>query len=292
MSDSPIHRRLYAQQMLARAFVERDERLMSAFARVPREDFAGPPPWYIRDQEGYRAMPSNDPLVLYQDVLVGLDMARAVNNGSPALHVGLLHKAGIQEGEHVVHLGAGSGYYSAILAELVGPSGQVTAVEYDAKLAEMARAALKPYDQVQVVHGSAFDWPPVKSAAKADVIYVNFALDHPPARWVENLYLNGRLIFPFGVPAMDAAGGRTGVTARAGMLMIERRTAGFEARFLQGVSFVWAEGLDEVPGRHEGLMRAFRSGGHAKIRSLRWGGSPDGREWYGEEGWGLSFDML
>jgi protein-L-isoaspartate(D-aspartate) O-methyltransferase len=92
MSDSPIHRRLYAQQMLARAFVERDERLVSAFSRVPREDFAGPPPWYIRDQDGYRAMPSNDPLVLYQDVLVALDMARAVNNGSPALHVGLLHK--------------------------------------------------------------------------------------------------------------------------------------------------------------------------------------------------------
>lgn len=290
MSGSPIHRRLFAQQMLARAFVERDERLMTAFARVPREEFAGPPPWYVREQDGYRALPSSDPVVLYQDVLIGLDMIRVVNNGSPALHAGLLHKAGVQEGEHVVHLGAGSGYYSAILAELAGPSGQVTAVEYDARLAEMAQAALKRYEQVQVVHGSAFDWPPGK--AKADVIYVNFALDHPPARWVENLYLNGRLIFPFGVPAEDAEGRRTGVTARAGMLMIERRTAGFEARFLQGVSFVWAEGLGEVPGRHEGLWRAFRAGGHTKIRSLRWGGSPGAQEWYGEEGWGLSFDML
>ncbi|MGE6739073.1 hypothetical protein ACQKGC_02225 [Allorhizobium pseudoryzae] len=74
--------------------------------------------------------------------------------------------------------------------------------------------------------------------------------------------------------------------------MIERRTAGFVARFLQGVSFVWAEGLVEVPGRHEGLMRAFRSGSHAKIRSLRWGGAPGSQEWYGEEGWGLSFAML
>jgi protein-L-isoaspartate(D-aspartate) O-methyltransferase len=288
MSDSPIHRRLYAQQMLARAFVERDERLVTAFSRVPREDFAGPPPWYIRDQDGYRALPSNDPLVLYQDVLVALDMARAVNNGSPALHVGLLHKAGVQEGEHVVHLGAGSGYYSAILAELVGPSGQVTAIEYDAKLADMARSSLAQYPQVTVVHGSAFDGPQVQ----ADVIYVNFALDHPPARWVDNLFLGGRLIFPFGVPARDASGMRTGVTARAGMLMIERRMSGFEARFLQGVSFVWAEGLGEVPGRHDGLMRAFRGGGHAKIRSLRWGGLPGENEWYGEEGWGLSFDVL
>ncbi|MCO5730800.1 protein-L-isoaspartate O-methyltransferase [Rhizobium sp. SSA_523] len=304
MSDNPIHRRLFAQQMLARAFVQRDERLLTAMSRVSREAFAGPPPWYIRDQEGYRALPSEDPLVLYQDVLIGLDMARAINNGSPSLHVGLLHKAAVQEGEHVVHLGAGSGYYSAILAELVGPSGQVTAVEYDAKLADMAKAALASYKHVQVVHGSAFDWP----REKADVIYVNFALDHPPARWVDNLYLNGRLIFPFGVPAQDASGGRTGVTARAGMLMIERRTAGFEARFLQGVSFIWAEGLEEVAGRHESVMRAFRSGGHGKIRSLRWGvqaphrqpangNAPDeqasaAQEWYGEESWGLSFDML
>jgi protein-L-isoaspartate(D-aspartate) O-methyltransferase len=291
MSDSPIHRRLYAQQMLARAFVERDERLVTAFSRVPREDFTGPPPWYIRDQEGYRALPSNDPLVLYQDVLIALDMARAVNNGSPSLHVGLLHKANVQEGEHVVHLGAGNGYYSAILAELVGPSGRVTAVEYDAKLAETARSALAQYPQVTVVHGSAFDWPPEKAEAKADVIYVNFALDHPPARWVDNLYLNGRLIFPFGVPAKDASGTRTGITARAGMLMIERCMAGLEARFLQGVSFVWAEGLDEVPGRHDGLMRAFRAGGHAKIRSLRWGGAANDQDWYGEEGWGLSFNV-
>ncbi|WP_137132839.1 methyltransferase domain-containing protein [Rhizobium sp. FY34] len=288
MSGIPLHRSIYAQQMLARAFVEQDEPLAQAFARVPREAFAGPPPWHIRDQDRYRALPSADPVVLYQDVLLGLDMSRSVNNGSPSLHAGLLHQLRVTEGEHVVHLGAGSGYYSAILAELVGQSGHVTAVEYDAKLAQMAKAALAHYPQVTVVHGSAFDWP----QQPADVLYVNFALDHPPARWVDSLHLNGRLLFPFGVPAVDASGRRTGVTARAGMLMIERRTFGFEARFLQGVSFVWAEGLEETPGRHEGLMRAFRGGGHMKVRSLRWGDVAPDQDWYGEEGWGLSFNVL
>ncbi len=280
----PSHRRFYAQQMLARAFVERDERLEAAFARVPREAFAGPPPWYIRDNEGYRALPSQDPVVLYQDILIGLDMQRTVNNGSPSLHAGLMHQARVTEGDHVVHLGAGSGYYSAILAELVGPKGQVTAVEYDALLADRARAALVGYPQVRVIHGSAFDWP----QENADLVYVNFALDHPPARWVDSLYLHGRLVFPLGVPARDASGAYTGVTARAGMLMIERRMAGFEARFVQRVNFVWGEGLDETPGRHEGLMQAFRAGGVSQVRSLRWGDPPGKDEWYGEEAWGLS----
>ena len=42
-------------------------------------------------------------------------------------------------GDHVVHIGIGTGYYTAILAELVGPTGRVTAIEYDASLATAPR---------------------------------------------------------------------------------------------------------------------------------------------------------
>jgi protein-L-isoaspartate(D-aspartate) O-methyltransferase len=37
-----------------------------------------------------------------------------------------------------VHIGAGTGYYTAILACLVGPSGKVTGIEVDASLAARA----------------------------------------------------------------------------------------------------------------------------------------------------------
>jgi len=42
-------------------------------------------------------------------------------------------------GEHVVHIGAGVGYYTAILAKLVGAEGRVTAIEFDAELAARAK---------------------------------------------------------------------------------------------------------------------------------------------------------
>jgi protein-L-isoaspartate(D-aspartate) O-methyltransferase len=52
-------------------------------------------------------------------------------------------------GEQVLHLGCGTGYYTAIIAELVGSAGRVTAVEIDATLARKARAALADGPQVK-----------------------------------------------------------------------------------------------------------------------------------------------
>jgi protein-L-isoaspartate(D-aspartate) O-methyltransferase len=52
----------------------------------------------------------------------------------------LLDQLAIVAGEHVLHLGCG--YCTAILAELVGPTGKITAIEIDASLAEKARPCL------------------------------------------------------------------------------------------------------------------------------------------------------
>ncbi|TNM65543.1 protein-L-isoaspartate O-methyltransferase family protein [Aliirhizobium smilacinae] len=284
----PAHRRNYALQLLAKAGIDSNERLLAAFARVPREDYVGPPPWIFNDvfSAEYHQVASTDPVVLYQDVLVGLDTEKGINNGSPSLHVAALHAFKIREGETVVHMGAGAGYYTAIMAELVGPSGRVIAVEYDASLAERARANLSSYDNVEVVRGDATEWP----RETADIIYANFALDHPPQAWIDNLAPYGRMIFPLGIPAMDN-GKRSGFTRYAAYLMIDRQAQGFGARFLQTVSFIWGESSKPVPaGRHAGLETAFRARGMRKVRSLRWKSSPTDQEWYGEEDWGLSFD--
>jgi protein-L-isoaspartate(D-aspartate) O-methyltransferase len=286
-ADEPLHRQIYARQILAKAGVGSNERLMAAFAKVPREDFVGPPPWVYSDFQNYRQIASEDPLVLYQDILVGLDTERGVNNGMPSLHAGALHALSVRQGEVVAHLGAGSGYYSAILAELVGPSGKVIAVEFDAALAEKARKNLAAFSSVEVITGDATKWP----KEEADVIYANFALDHPPEAWIDNLAISARLLFPLGFPGIER-GRPTGFTRAAGFLLIDRRSGNrFGARFLQPVSFVWAEGQEPAPtGRHEGLEQAFRSRSGYHVRSFRWREPPGGKEWYGEENWGLSFD--
>lgn len=286
--DEPVHRQIYAKQILAKAGVARNDRLLAAFAKVPREEFIGSPPWVYKDFHNYREMASADPVVLYQDMLIGIDTARGVNNGMPSLHAAALHALGIREGETVAHLGAGTGYYSAIIAELVGPSGRVIAVEYDEALAEKARENLGRYANVQLIQGDGTEWP----EEDADVVYANFALDHPPEAWIDNLAIYGRALFPLGVPAIEN-GRPTGFTRWAGFLMIDRRPSGFGAKFLQPVSFVWVEGQVPPPeGRHQRLADAFRSRRGFQVRSFRWQTPPGREEWYGEEDWGLSFEEV
>lgn len=278
-------RALYARQLLAKAGLCDSPRLMKAFSAVSREKFLGAPPWYFRDVGNYRELASADPAVLYQDLVVGLETTRGINNGMPSLHASALHHIGIREGETVAHMGAGTGYYTAIIAQLVGPSGKVIAVEYDAVLADKAKRHLEDCPQVEVVHGSALEFP----VDDADVIYANFALDHPPRKWVDNLAPGGRLVFPFGIPALEGDKS-AGFSRWAAMLKIDRWASGFGAKFLQPVSFIWGEGQEPAPeGRHERLAEAFRSRRLFQVRSFRWGQEATGGEWYGEDGWGLSF---
>ncbi|MGO7565709.1 protein-L-isoaspartate O-methyltransferase, partial [Rhizobium johnstonii] len=75
-----------------------------------------------------------------------------VNNGSPSLHARLLAELDIQICDRIAHIGAGTGYYSAILAELVCTSGHVYAFEMDPDLAAHAQASLAERANVSVIN--------------------------------------------------------------------------------------------------------------------------------------------
>jgi protein-L-isoaspartate(D-aspartate) O-methyltransferase len=128
-----IIRRAYAKQVLASVKVS-DERVEAAFAAAERERYLGPGPWQILRQSGYVPTPDADPVYLYCDVLIGIIPERGLNNGVPSYHAPLIASAAIRSGEHVVHVGAGTGYYTAIMAHLVGSVGRVTAIEFDEAL--------------------------------------------------------------------------------------------------------------------------------------------------------------
>ena len=100
------------------------------------------------------ATASANPAFLYLDRVVGILPERHLNDGQPSLHAKLIAEASPQAGEHVVHIGAGTGYYTAIMAHLVGPSGKVTGIELDPGLAERARDNLSSYPDVDVVCGN------------------------------------------------------------------------------------------------------------------------------------------
>ena len=148
-----IIRTAYAKQILAAARVD-DARLVTAFSATRRDDFFGPGPWPIlRWLRDYVLTPDADPVYLYTDDLIGILPERRINNGQPSLHAHLIHQASPAVGEHVAHIGTGTGYYTAILAHLVGPSGRVTGIEYDCELAARAKASFAPYPNVEIFEG-------------------------------------------------------------------------------------------------------------------------------------------
>jgi protein-L-isoaspartate(D-aspartate) O-methyltransferase len=282
----PTLRRAYARQMLALAEIAEDPPLEDAFAVIPRERFLGPPPWLlVRQPRGYVTLPSADPVLAYQDVLFALAPERRVNNGSPSLHAAWLHAARPRPGERVAHIGAGTGYYSAILAHLVGPEGHVAAVEVDPALAARARDALAPWPNVTVIEGDGAAWP----REEADLVYVNFGVERPAAPWLERLRPGGRAVLPLGVrrPAARHAAG-------AGLLVGRGRTrAHFAARTLGPAFFVFAEGegFAAPEADHAALDAAFEGGGIERVRSLRWGLPPlEGGSWFVGQGWSLDDD--
>jgi protein-L-isoaspartate(D-aspartate) O-methyltransferase len=288
-SGLAIIRRAFARQMLAIAVVEDDVRLENAFASVRRERFLGQPPWIMsRGAAGYRGLASTDPAILYQDILVALSPERGVNNGSPSLHAHWLHAAQLREGESIAHIGCGTGYYTALIAELVGPSGRVLAVEFDPALASPAVDNLADRPNVRVVCGDGAVWP----QEPVDCIYVNFSVERPADAWLERLKPGGRLIFPLGVPDATRTA-RRGRHAFYGLgLLIERVAGGFSAKSLGNAFFVCAEGeLAAEKDERAALVAAFKKGGAESIRSLRWRQPPaPERSWFVGSGWSLSYD--
>ncbi|HEX4765377.1 MAG TPA: methyltransferase [Lichenihabitans sp.] len=267
-------RQFFARQVAGRGRAT-DPRIVEAFAGVPREAFAGPGPWSVNvPGTGYVETPDDDIAYLYQDTLVAIDAARGINIGEPSLHARCLDALALRAGETVLHIGAGVGYYSAILAWLVGPGGRVHAFEIEPDLAARAARNLKALAQVTVEgrSGLAEDLP------KADAIYVNAGLPWPPSPWLDALRPGGRLIFPL------QPSGSFGC-----MLRIERPMAGttWPATIVTPVSFIGCQGGEDGEADRR-LRRALDGGGWEAVRSLRRNSSPDATAWLAGEGWWLS----
>lgn len=146
-----------------------DPRVLEAMGEVPRERFV---------PAGRRAM-------AYADALVPLKPGRDLN---PPMALGrLLTEARPRRGEKVMVIGAATGYAAAVATRLFGP---LVAVEEDAELAALARAALQGTEARLVEGPLARGW---KKDAPYDLILIDGAVETVPQALVDQLADGGRL---------------------------------------------------------------------------------------------------
>ena len=263
-------RQFFAEEIRAVANIQ-TEALATAFAKVSREHFLGPGPWQIAspDTRGssigrptvgttYRPTDDADPRHLYHNVLIAIDPSRQLNNGHPSTLASWLDALELKEGDRVLHVGCGVGYYTAIIAEVVGPNGHVIGVEIDSDLVSRARNNLAHLDQVEVLQADGGDY----NAQAADVIFINAGATHVRSAWLDNLRPGGRLLLPLTIATDPNANGM------GFMLKVEREGQGYAARFLSPVMiFPCIGSRDEEANRR--LRDAMKLGTWGSVKSLR-----------------------
>ncbi len=239
----------------------RDPRIAAALRTVPRHAF----------------VPDTSLEHSYQDTVVPVKYAggEPVSTLSqPSAIVVMLEQLQLEPGMRVLEIGTGTGYNAALLAELVGPSGEVTTVDIDEDLSAGAADVLRRvgYGAVNLHMGDGFFgaryWAPF------DRIELSVASESISPSWTEQMVDGGMLVGPIHVkglqfltPALRKHGSRlVSESVRAcSFLPLRGSGAGTGTTFRLPVRpelrFVW-ESPDEFPAgvltrilRHEREVR-------------------------------------
>jgi protein-L-isoaspartate(D-aspartate) O-methyltransferase len=239
--------------------------LVNALAAVPREAFLGPGPWLIIGEgdmgRGARRTPDDDPRHVYHNVAIAIDPERQLFNGAPGVIASAIDALALRPGDHVLHIGAGLGYYSALIAQTVGPTGRVIALEIDETLAAGARQNLSALPWVEVRQGNAVD-PLVE---RLDAILVNAGVTHPLDTWLDALAPHGRMVLP-----LTATFSLMGPIGKGPMLLLSGPAAdgSFDVRPVTIVAIYSAVGLRDDT-LNEALGKALMKAPFAALKRLR-----------------------
>ncbi len=167
--------RMINEQLRARGI--RDERVLTAMAKVPREAFVAP-----------ADLPN-----AYGDYPLPIGAGQTISQ--PYIVADMLEILDLRPEDRVLEVGTGTGYEAAILAEL---TAEVWTIERHLELADKARQVLEQlgYANVHVVHGDGSRGLP--EHAPFDKILVAAAAPRVAEELVAQLADGGRLIVPVG----------------------------------------------------------------------------------------------
>ncbi len=181
---------------LVRRRIIRTPAVERAFRRVPRHAFVSAPFALPTDPLFSEFEETDDPRRVYSDTLVAPNPAKHISCCAPSIVAAQVEQLAAVDGMRVLHVGAGSGYCTAILAELVGERGTVVGIEYAEDLADLASGFLARagYTTVTMRQGDgAFGVP---EAAPFDRILVSAGVADIAPPWISQLEDEGRLVLP------------------------------------------------------------------------------------------------
>jgi protein-L-isoaspartate(D-aspartate) O-methyltransferase len=129
----------------------------------------------------------------------------------PSTVAAMMRLLRVPVGAHVLDVGAGSGWTTAILGRLVGPTGSVLGVELEPRLAARAATAVDrlamPWAQVRAARPGVLGWP---RDGGYDRILCSASPRELPEDLVAQLADGGRLVIPVGhtMVVVDRSGDR------------------------------------------------------------------------------------
>ena len=181
-----------------------DEKVLEAMRRVERHLF----------------VPSELRLYAYGDEPLPIGEGQTISQ--PYIVAYMTEALGLKGGERVLEVGTGSGYQTAILAEI---AGEIYTVEIVAALSESARQRLQNlgYGNIRFKVGDGtFGW---EEYAPYDAIIVTAAPPSVPKKLQEQLRVRGRMVIPVGAGFQE-------------LVLITREKKDFRKKKLLPVRFV------------------------------------------------------
>jgi protein-L-isoaspartate(D-aspartate) O-methyltransferase len=145
---------------------------------------------------------------VYRDQVIvtkTIDGVAVSSSSQPEIMAVMLEQLDLLPGQRVLEIGAGTGYNAALIAHIVGESGDVVTVDIDRDLADAARDHLTTagYRRVRVVSGDGGLGHPAGAPFDRIILTVG-AWDIAPA-WREQLQRDGRLVLPLGIGGSQKA---------------------------------------------------------------------------------------
>ena len=127
-----------------------------------------------------------------------LDIGQGQTISAPHMVAIMCESLDIKHGQKVLEVGTGSGYHAAIVAQLVGETGQVYTIERFESLAKKAKENLKEIRCTNVIVEVGDGSCGLPLYQPYDRIYVTCAAPYLPQPLIDQLQDCGKLLIPIG----------------------------------------------------------------------------------------------